>query len=540
MSKAAINNINQQFQYLDLLPDSLYQKVVTLHYGELEKRVAGIMAWRASLLSGKLPHAHEIDWPEEEIKNIVLRRIDGLDIIDDCKNQENLVDELLLALCDAIESVVRRRQQGIHNLFDDILDRPFKKRQKESDLSPEDDDFDNTPSPDSDSHSTPSNEQNTPSEAANATNGEAPQPQPINQQTTNTVFSSEEQQAFTSILEHSLDEIADSWHEIKNIFASMGVKPGRGWDLQQGELRTQSWQEIVKLRNLIKNHPQLISIVENLGRSMGSDASDSHQAPDDHTEDMQCSETEEEQINHDPMHIQGITRSDDLSRMLPSEAVLLGHPKLKILWHAKRAERALLCYQVEGVLSTHTPYIFDEITGTINSEQCNPHEESRGPIILCIDTSGSMKGNPEIIAKAVALEVIRLANKEQRPCYLYIFSGPQEISEINLEFSFSGLKNIIQFLQNSFHGGTEVIDIVSKITQKIADNKWQKADILLISDGLFQVDSAVQKKVDRLKKKYKLRMHGLLIDGWRTDAMKALCQPLHEFHLDDASAEYSD
>ena len=537
MSKTAINNINQQFQYLDLLPDSLYQKVVTLHYGELEKRVAGIMAWRESLLNGELPQADKIDWPEEEIKNIILRRIDGLDIIDDCKNQENLVDELLLALCDAIESVVRRRQQGIHNLFDDILDRPFKKRQKESDLPTEDDDFDNTPSPDTDSESPSSNEQSPSSEAGNAGSTEnSPTP---NQQTTNTVFSSEEQKAFASVLEHNLEEISDSWHEMKNIFASMGVKPGRGWDLQQGELRKQSWQEIVNLRNLIKNHPQLISIVENLGRSMNSDASGDHHVPDDDSQDKQCSLTEEGHINPDPMHIQGITRSDDLSRMLPSEAVLLGHPKLKMLWHAKRAERALLCYQVEGVLSTHTPYIFDEITGTTNPEQCNPQEESRGPIILCIDTSGSMKGNPEIIAKAVALEVVRLANKEQRACYLYIFSGPQEISEINLAFSFSGLKDIIQFLQNSFHGGTEVIDIVSKIAQKITDKKWQKADILLISDGLFQVDSAVQKKVDRLKKKYRLRMHGLLIDGWRTDAMKALCQPLHEFHLDDASTEYS-
>lgn len=53
-----------------------------------------------------------------------------------------------------------------------------------------------------------------------------------------------------------------------------------------------------------------------------------------------------------------------------------------------------------------------------------------GPIILCLDTSGSMRGAREVVAKALALECMRGAHRQQRPCYLYAFSGPGEDKQL--------------------------------------------------------------------------------------------------------------
>ena len=50
-----------------------------------------------------------------------------------------------------------------------------------------------------------------------------------------------------------------------------------------------------------------------------------------------------------PEETKGVELSDAIPRMLPSEAAMLGHPVLKCLWHARRAELALLTYRVEGV-----------------------------------------------------------------------------------------------------------------------------------------------------------------------------------------------
>jgi uncharacterized protein YegL len=51
----------------------------------------------------------------------------------------------------------------------------------------------------------------------------------------------------------------------------------------------------------------------------------------------------------------------------------------------------------------------------------------RGPILLCIDTSGSMRGARETVAKALSLECMRAAKAQDRGCYVFAFAGPQEV-----------------------------------------------------------------------------------------------------------------
>ena len=51
----------------------------------------------------------------------------------------------------------------------------------------------------------------------------------------------------------------------------------------------------------------------------------------------------------------------------------------------------------------------------------------RGPILLCVDTSGSMRGPREIVAKALALECMRAAREQERGCYVFAFAGPREV-----------------------------------------------------------------------------------------------------------------
>jgi uncharacterized protein with von Willebrand factor type A (vWA) domain len=76
-----------------------------------------------------------------------------------------------------------------------------------------------------------------------------------------------------------------------------------------------------------------------------------------------------------------------------------------------------------------------------------------GPIILCLDTSGSMMGARETIAKAMVLECMRQAKAQQRQCYLYSFSGPGDCQELELKVTGAGLSHLLEFLSGSFHGG---------------------------------------------------------------------------------------
>lgn len=51
----------------------------------------------------------------------------------------------------------------------------------------------------------------------------------------------------------------------------------------------------------------------------------------------------------------------------------------------------------------------------------------RGPILVCVDTSGSMRGARETVAKALTLECMRAAREQERDCYVYAFAGPTEV-----------------------------------------------------------------------------------------------------------------
>ena len=64
-------------------------------------------------------------------------------------------------------------------------------------------------------------------------------------------------------------------------------------------------------------------------------------------------------------------------------------------------------------------------------------DDSKGPMILCIDTNGSMNGTPEYIAKAIALYFATQSMKEKRKCFLINFSTSIETLELTNE---NGLK----------------------------------------------------------------------------------------------------
>jgi hypothetical protein len=86
-----------------------------------------------------------------------------------------------------------------------------------------------------------------------------------------------------------------------------------------------------------------------------------------------------------------------------------------------------------------------------------PEALERGPIIVCLDTSGSMRGAPETIAKAVVLEALRTAHHaERRGCLLMAFGGPDETRRARAGATRDGLQALLDLMGQGFDGGTDV------------------------------------------------------------------------------------
>ena len=155
-----------------------------------------------------------------------------------------------------------------------------------------------------------------------------------------------------------------------------------------------------------------------------------------------------------------------------------------------------------------------------------------GPIILCLDTSGSMMGARETVAKAMALECMRQAKSQQRACYLYSFSGPGDCQELELKVTGQGVSKLLEFLAGSFHGGTDVDEPFIRALDRLGQEEWSNSDILLVTDGEIRPpDVDVVAKLDTAKEEMGLKVHGLLVGepGAGADVMDALCTHTHTF-----------
>jgi uncharacterized protein with von Willebrand factor type A (vWA) domain len=215
--------------------------------------------------------------------------------------------------------------------------------------------------------------------------------------------------------------------------------------------------------------------------------------------------------------------------MLPMEGSLYLHPVFRKLWKAKFIERSLACYQIKGLSQRRK--ISEE---QVMEEQVVRKKLERGPIMVCLDTSGSMHGVPEIVAKAITLEAMRLAHAENRECLLYAFSGRGNVVEHDLDLSPAGIESLCAFLCMSFHGGTDVSGPISAATSKLKEAKWKRADIIMVSDGEFEVPTHTQEILTEAKQKHNLRVHGLLVSNgyqgsYGMSSMRSLCDPVHVF-----------
>ncbi len=565
----SLHEFERRFAILDELPESLYQQVVTHAHGALLPRVEGILQWREALLQGTLPEEKTLAWPSPELTRTLLMRLETLDIVRYCREQEGLTDSVLETILEGVGSAEDYFSKA--GAFDDKLAQQQKIRDQDSGFADDDGLADHVDSP----RDAPDDEDSPPDEGKNPGDNSAqgqmeagadlalpeergaaesvveipdhgedatlPAETPNDQMEPDANLAEDSQEAEQVVgsdpdqLAEQLDrrwgELATSWQELAAVFDELGEFLGCGWDLTQGVLSSQGWRDITRYRQLIRNLPELVRLVEIMGRMRkpqkeGLDESIIEQV----IEPLQRS-TEIEKKHKSTLTINttdGIRLSDDIARMLPAESALLGHPVLNILWHAKRAESMLRCYQLQGVLSEHSPLPELDKNQSMTDE---PPLAGHGPIILCLDTSASMHGEPETIAKALALEALRIAATEKRACHVYSFSGEAQLLTFELDLTQNGFKALIEFLQQSFHGGTDVVAALRAAMEKLNDEAWRQVDILLISDGRFPLPQEILPEIAQAKERHEVRIHGLLLGRWKGEAMKAICDPLHRYDL---------
>jgi uncharacterized protein with von Willebrand factor type A (vWA) domain len=335
----------------------------------------------------------------------------------------------------------------------------------------------------------------------------------------------------------------------KALLKTLGDMPHMRWDELQGLLRSHGWAQAERIGALLAQLKDLSQFIDRLGRAERQLPTPPRSAPQA-APSQQRTQALEAVVTHlagQPGEIRGVRRAGELARMLPSQALMIRHPQLARLWRARFAERALLCYESEAVSVQWR--VKQQAAPTTTQNIRTPLH--MGPMIVCLDTSGSMRGAPENVAKACVLQAIRSAVAAQRACMLLAFGGRGELLEQALGSSVAGLHNLLAVMGQSFEGGTDVqtpLERAIALVQAESSENSQGlalADVLIVSDGEFGVTPANLALLRKAKQQLGLQVHSILIGDRETIGLLEVSDSIHwvrdwRRYASDAKQAYAD
>jgi len=263
----------------------------------------------------------------------------------------------------------------------------------------------------------------------------------------------------------------------------------RFWDLTRGRWQDVDVGPLVQYSELLAREPSIRELARILGRGRGRDA--------------RRPQVEEQVMLHlapyrgtaGRSEVTGIRFGSDVGSLLPSELALLSSPDTEPLFYRKFSESELLCL----AYTTEATYFRAEYR---THRLRKTHPDDRGPLILCVDTSGSMAGLPERVAKAICLAVVRIAAMEKRHAFVISFSDRVETLEISDPSS--SLAALSEFLGRSFYGGTDLRPAIDAAIRATGSPEFRNADVLVISD--FRVPKILDRSIRGIKERQ--RTHG--------------------------------
>ena len=247
--------------------------------------------------------------------------------------------------------------------------------------------------------------------------------------------------------------------------------PGTLWDLSAATLLHGDSRRLHHYAQFLARNPELQRIADELGQAARQE-SEAQQ----HLTMVERRVMQYEQRDLVPDDLVGIHQSNQLNRLLPSEAMLLPNPDLGTTFYKHLAERRLLNYHFMG--QSRSPQI-QQVEQFTQGENLLP----KGPFIVCIDTSGSMSGYPEETAKALCFALLQIALNEGRDCIIQLFSTDVVSYELTGP---QGLQEALSFLGCSFKGGTDLTPCFAQTLQRMQEQGYQNADAIVLSDFIAQ------------------------------------------------------
>jgi uncharacterized protein with von Willebrand factor type A (vWA) domain len=212
--------------------------------------------------------------------------------------------------------------------------------------------------------------------------------------------------------------------------------------------------------------------------------------------------------------IQGITVGQSFSSLLPFETALFSDSQTEDVFLHKYVDHQLQLFHHKSE------------NGKTSRGLNNVRAKGRGPMIICMDTSGSMEGHPLDVARVVVSNIFMEAQRQKRACLLILYS--EDIDVIDLKNAWEnykvrlggGYKDFILQIPIEY-GATDITEMLLAIFGLWENSQYyQLADVLVISD--FEIPKP---SIDLLSKMMYYRGLGYRFFGYKIGSEETELSP---------------
>lgn len=247
----------------------------------------------------------------------------------------------------------------------------------------------------------------------------------------------------------------------------------QAWALMGGIWNNLEFERIRAIVKLQKDYPEVLEVAKVLGRI----------ADDEGNEKVPLGGGNMMSVDHSaPSDIEGVTVGNDLSSMLPSEMAQMVDEDLNGMFVYKFATRNLQNFRYKSQIMNP-------------SHKLQMHKaRQKGPMVVCLDTSGSMAGVPERISHSLIVKLLQLALRQDRDFLLIAFSYMAKAFEVR-----KNRARLLDFFRKPANGDTDVSDMLNMcIGTLMSKPEFMSADVCLVSDYKMPVagDSLMKRILD--------------------------------------------
>lgn len=272
--------------------------------------------------------------------------------------------------------------------------------------------------------------------------------------------------------------------------------PGRAWDHSLKALHREYFGNLEKYAAILRKSSDLKSILEQVGRI-----------------ELEYGSKKLSLSPYSKSEVHSVTFSGNIQTLLPAEAVKLKNPLLKRKFYADMLEGKLLTYQLKGE--------------NWNSDTAG--KKRKGPVVALVDTSASMRGSPELLAKAVLLAVAGRMLKENRDVKVILFSSKWQTVEIELTNKKRMGQEFLDFLKFTFGGGTDFNTALRAGLKAMKNEKaFEGADLLFLTDGFSELSEVpLIREWNEIKAERKARIFSLIIGNYDAGGLEQISDHIY-------------